>query len=236
MRIDIISIFPDYLAPLGLSLIGKAIDSGTVELFVHDLRDHATGVHRTVDDTVFGGGPGMVMKPEPWAATLDELLEGGPPDTRPILLIPTPSGRHFTQAVADELATSEWLIFGCGRYEGIDGRVAEFYRGLMDVRQVSIGDYVLAGGEAAALVICEAVVRLVPGVVGNASSAPDDSFAAGRCGSALEGPVYTKPASWRGLEVPPVLLSGHHGEIAKYRQQSSAQRTGEYRPDLVEEQ
>jgi len=235
MRIDIISIFPDYLASLRLSLIGKAIDAGTVELFVHDLRDHAVDIHRTVDDTVFGGGPGMVMKPEPWGAMLDAVLESGPFDIRPTLLIPTPSGRTFTQSVADELATSEWLIFACGRYEGIDGRVAQFYRESMDVREVSIGDYVLAGGEAAALVMCEAVVRLVPGVLGNASSAPDDSFATDRSGSALEGPVYTKPASWRGLEVPAVLLSGHHGEIAKFREQSSVQRTSEYRPDLVDD-
>lgn len=235
MRIDIISIFPEYLAALRLSLIGKAIAAGTVQLFVHDLRDHAVDVHRTVDDTVFGGGPGMVMKAEPWGAALDDLLENGPAGVRPTLLIPTPSGRAFTQSVADDLANGAWLIFACGRYEGIDGRIAQFYRESMDVREVSIGDYVLAGGEAAALVICEAVVRLVPGVLGNASSAPDDSFAAERSGSALEGPVYTKPASWRGLEVPPVLLSGHHGEVAKFREQSSAQRTGEYRPDLVED-
>jgi len=235
MRIDIISIFPEYLVALRLSLIGKAIEAGTVDLFVHDLRNYAVDVHRTVDDTVFGGGPGMVMKPEPWGRALDDRLANGPSGTRPTLLIPTPSGRTFTQAVADELATSEWLIFACGRYEGIDGRIAQFYRESMDIREVSIGDYVLAGGEAAALVICEAVVRLVPGVLGNASSAPDDSFAADRSGAALEGPVYTKPATWRGLDVPAVLLSGHHGEIAKYRQHSSVQRTGEYRPDLVEE-
>ena len=235
MRIDIVSIFPEYLAALELSLIGKAVGAGTVELAVHDLRDHAVDVHRTVDDTVCGGGPGMVMKPEPWGAALDELIEIGPVDTRPLLLIPTPSGRLFTQAMADELATEKWLIFACGRYEGIDARVTEFYRKSMDVREVSIGDYVLAGGEAAALAMCEAVVRLVPGVLGNASSAPDDSFAAGRDGAALEGPVFTKPATWRGLAVPPVLLSGHHGEIAKWREESSAQRTGEYRPDLLEE-
>ncbi len=236
MRIDIVSIFPAYLDSLRLSLIGKAIDSGLVELSVHDLREHAVDVHRTIDDTVSGGGPGMVMKPEPWGAALDQLLEAGPPETRPTLLIPTPSGERFTQAVADELATKPWLIFACGRYEGIDARVAQYYAGgSMDVREVSIGDYVLAGGEAATLVMAEAVVRLLPGVLGNAASATDDSFASGRAGAALEGPVYTKPAIWRGLEVPAVLLSGHHGEIARWREAMARQRTSEYRPDLVDE-
>lgn len=233
MRIDIVTIFPDYLAPLHLSLVGKAIQSGTVELHLHDLRDYTHDRHHTVDDTVYGGGPGMVMKPEPWGEALDAVLAGGPLGVRPVLILPTPSGQRFAQPVAAELSGAEWIVFACGRYEGIDARVVQHFAQHMDIRELSIGDYVLAGGEAAVLVICEAVIRLLPGVLGNAESAPDDSFAPDRRGGALEGPVYTKPASWRGLDVPPVLLSGDHGAVAAWRAEQSRARTQANRPDLV---
>lgn len=233
MRIDIVSIFPAYLEPLRLSIVGKAIERGTVELHVHDLRDFTHDKHRTVDDTPFGGGPGMVMKPEPWGEALDHVLAAGPTRQRPTLVLTTPSGSRFDQPAAANLASQDWLVFACGRYEGIDARVVEHYRGAMDVCELSIGDYVLAGGEAAALVIAEATIRLLPGVLGNAQSAPDDSFSPTREGAALEGPIYTKPQSWRGLEVPEVLRSGDHGAIAKWREEQSAKRTHERRPDLT---
>ncbi len=233
MRIDVITIFPEYLAPLGLSLIGKAITNGTVSLHVHDLRDQATDRHRTVDDTVCGGGPGMVMMPTPWGRAIDSVLAAGPQRVRPRLVIPTPSGRSFTAGVAATYAADEWLILACGRYEGIDARVAQYFQAHADVDQVSIGDYVLAGGEAAALVILEAAIRLIPGVLGNNESAKDDSFASGRADGVLEGPVYTKPAVWRGLEVPEVLLSGDHAAIASWRAAAAKQRTARNRPDLL---
>ena len=230
LTIDVVTIFPDYLAPLRQALLGKAIDRGQVALHVHDLRTWTTDVHHTVDDTPYGGGPGMVMLPEPWGQALDTIApEGGP---QPRLIIPTPSGRRFTQDVAAELVAEAWLLFACGRYEGIDARVAEYARSRMHVDEISIGDYVLAGGEAAVLVIAEAVSRLLPGVLGNAASIVDDSFAEGP-GGLLEAPVYTKPAAWRGLEVPPVLLSGNHGEIARWRSEQSRQRTATRRPDLL---
>jgi tRNA (guanine37-N1)-methyltransferase len=161
----------------------------------------------------------------------DEIAPADGPG-QPRLIVPSPSGRRFTQAVAEELAAEKWLLFACGRYEGIDARVTEYASGRMVVDELSIGDYVLAGGEAAVLVIAEAVGRLLPGVLGNAASAVDDSFSAGPAGL-LEGPVYTKPASWRGLDVPAVLLSGNHGEIAKWRRERSVERTRHYRPDLL---
>jgi tRNA (guanine37-N1)-methyltransferase len=227
VRCDVVTIFPDYLAPLRQSLIGKAIERGQIELRVHDLRGWTDDVHRTVDDTPYGGGPGMVMLPEPWGRALDDIApEPGP---QPRLLITSPAGRPFTQAMAHELAAEPWLVFACGRYEGIDARVAEHAATRMRVDEVSIGDYVLAGGEAAVLVIVEAVGRLLPGVLGNADSAADDSFGDGL----LEAPAYTKPASWRGLDVPAVLLSGHHGEIARWRAEQSHQRTEQRRPDLL---
>ena len=232
MRIDVVSIFPDYLAPLRLSLVGKAVDSGLVDLRVHDLRDHTHDRHRTVDDTPYGGGPGMVMKPEPWGEALDAVLEGEP-DRTPRLVVPTPSGRRFTQDVAQEYADDPWLVFACGRYEGIDARVAEHYAGRARVDEVSVGDYVLAGGEAAVLVMVEAAVRLLPGVLGNPVSVVDDSFAPGDMAALLEGPVYTKPPVWRGHEVPPVLLSGDHGRIAAWRREQAEARTAERRPDLL---
>jgi len=230
MRVDIASIFPDYLAPLRLSLIGRAIDDGLIDLRLHDPRDHAHDRHRTVDDAPYGGGPGMIMKPEPWGECLDGLLTA---PGSPVLIIPTPSGIPFTQAMAEELSACDWLVFACGRYEGIDARVAEHYRHRCRVLEVSIGDYVLAGGEAAALVMVEAIGRLLPGVLGNAASAGDDSFGPGQAGL-LEAPSYTRPRSWRGLDVPGVLQSGDHGAVAQWRAEASRQRTRANRPDLLE--
>jgi tRNA (guanine37-N1)-methyltransferase len=231
LTLDVVTIFPNYLAPLRESLVGKAIERGLVDLRVHDLRNWTDDPHRSVDDTPYGGGPGMVMLAEPWGRALDEIA---PPDGpgQPRIIVPTPSGRPFTQVMAADLATERWLLFACGRYEGIDARVIDYARQHMLVDEVSVGDYVLAGGEAAVLVIVEAVCRLLPGVLGNAESAIDDSFSAG-VGGLLEGPVYTKPASWRGLDVPAVLLSGNHGEIARWRRQRSQDRTATRRPDLL---
>ena len=227
MKVDVVSIFPDYLEPLRLSLVGKAIETGIVELGVHDLRSWTHDRHRTVDDTPYGGGAGMVMKPEPWGAALDDL---GAPGARLILL--TPSGRSFTQAVAQELAAEPHLILACGRYEGIDARVAAYAATRMTVDELSIGDYVLSGGEAAALVVIEAVVRLLPGVIGNPNSLTAESHAAAHQGL-LEGPVYTKPPSWRGLDVPDILVSGHHGKIEAWRRDQALSRTRSLRPDLL---
>ena len=231
MRIDLVSIFPDYFAPLSLSLVGKATETGILALGVHDLRDWTHDRHRTVDDTPYGGGAGMVMKPEPWGEALDALVPADGP--RPLLVVPTPAGVPFTQALAHELAARDWLIFACGRYEGIDARVVEHAATRMDVLEVSLGDYVLNGGEVAALAITEAVVRLLPGVLGNPESLVEESHGAELDGL-LEYPVYTKPASWRGLDVPPVLLSGHHGQVATWRLEQSRQRTTDRRPDLIE--
>jgi tRNA (guanine37-N1)-methyltransferase len=231
LTLDVVTIFPDYLAPLRQSLLGKAIGRGQVDVRVHDLRKWTDDVHRTVDDTPYGGGPGMVMRPEPWGRALDELV---PPDCErpPLLVVPTPTGRLFNQQLAAQFAAQPWLLFACGRYEGIDARVVEHAAQRMPVVEVSLGDYVLAGGEAAVLVIAEAVSRLLPGVLGNDQSAYDDSFAAGAAGL-LEAPAYTKPASWRGLDVPPVLLSGNHAEIARWRAERSRERTAARRPDLL---
>jgi tRNA (guanine37-N1)-methyltransferase len=227
MRIDVVTIFPDYLAPLHQSLVGKAIARGDVQLATHDLRQWTDDVHRTVDDTPYGGGPGMVMTPEPWGRALDSLAPPGEPQPR--LIVPTPAGRPFRQVDAVELAGEPWLLFACGRYEGIDARVPEYAAQRMRVDEVSLGDYVLAGGEVAVLVMVEAIARLLPGVLGNEQSAQDDSFSDGL----LEGPAYTKPASWRGLEVPPVLLSGNHGAIERWRAEQSRERTVRVRPDLL---
>lgn len=229
MRIDLISIFPDYFEPLRLSLVGKAVASGLVELGVHDLRQWTHDRHRTVDDTPYGGGAGMVMMPQPWGEALDELV---PADATPTLILPTPSGRLFSQELAVELAAQDWLLFGCGRYEGIDARVAEHAATRMRVLEVSLGDYVLNGGEVAALAMVEAIVRLLPGVLGNPESLAEESHGAELDGL-LEYPMYTKPAQWRGLEVPAVLLSGHHEQVAKWRAEQSRQRTSERRPDLL---
>ena len=229
MRIDVVTIFPEYLAPLDLSLIGKARESGILDVRVHDLRQWTDDPHRTVDDTPYGGGPGMVMRPEPWGRALDAIVTSGGDDVVPLLVVPTPAAPLLTQTMAEELATEPWVIVACGRYEGIDARVVEDARRRMRVQEVSIGDYVLAGGEVAALVILEAVTRLVPGVVGNPASVADDSHSAGL----LEGPAYTRPATWRGLAVPEVLLSGDHGAIEAWRRAAARERTAARRPDLL---
>jgi tRNA (guanine37-N1)-methyltransferase len=237
MRIDVVTIFPEYLEPLNVSLVGKARARGQLDIHLHHLRDWTTDVHRTVDDTPYGGGPGMVMKPEPWGAALDTVVERGAEavgaDAVPTLVVPTPSGRPFTQELAEQLAAEPWLAFAPARYEGIDRRVIEEAAERMPVVETSIGDYVLAGGEVAVLVIVEAVARLLPGVLGNAESHRDDSFAPGAMADLLEGPVYTKPAEWRGRTVPEVLLSGNHGRIARWRREQAFRRTLRMRPDLV---
>jgi tRNA (guanine37-N1)-methyltransferase len=252
VRIDIVTIFPDYfglsaqdgfggVGPLGVSLIGKAGTRGIVDFRVHDLRRWTTDVHHTVDDTPFGGGPGMLMKPDVWGTALDDVLADA---QSPRLVVPTPSGTPFTQEMAAAYAGEPHLVFACGRYEGIDSRVAADARTRMPVDEVSIGDYVLAGGEVAVAVIVEAVCRLLPGVLGNEKSATDDSFggAAGRSepggpgggmAGLLEGPVFTRPRTWRGLEVPPVLLSGDHGAIARWQRDEALRRTAGTRPDLI---
>jgi tRNA (guanine37-N1)-methyltransferase len=231
MKIDVVSIFVEYFQPLRLSLVGKAIEKGIVDLQVHDLRDWTTDRHRTVDDTPYGGGAGMVMRPEPWGLALDALAPG---QTDPRLLVLSPSGQTFTQSLAHELAAERHLIFACGRYEGIDARVVEDAARRMRVDELSIGDYVLGGGEVAAIVVIEAVVRLVPGVVGNPDSLIEESHGAENEGL-LEGPAYTKPPSWRGLDVPEVLLSGHHERIAAWRREQALARTRLRRPELLPE-
>ena len=237
LRIDIVTIFPDYFeSPLGVSLIGKAAARGDIEFGVHDLRRWAGDVHHTVDDVPFGGGPGMVMKPDVWGDALDEVI--GPDAAGARLIVPTPSGVPFTQQTAARYAGQPRLIFACGRYEGIDGRVAVEMRTRMPVDEVSIGDYVLAGGEVATLVMLEAVGRLLPGVLGNACSAGDDSFGgdpgqAGAMRGLLEGPVYTRPRTWRAREVPDVLLSGNHAAIARWRRDMALRRTAAHRADLI---
>jgi tRNA (guanine37-N1)-methyltransferase len=233
VRIDAITIFPEYLAPLDVSLVGKARARGQLDVRVHDLRAWTHDRHHTVDDTPYGGGPGMVMKPEPWGEALDTVLASGGPG-EPLIVVPTPSGTPFTQAVAEELAAQPWLVFTPARYEGIDRRVIDEYAERHELRELSIGDYVLAGGEAPVLVMVEAVARLLPGVLGNAESHRDDSFAPGAMAGLLEGPVYTKPPSWRGREVPEVLVSGHHGRIARWRRDEALRRTSGTRPELIE--
>jgi len=237
LRIDIMTIFPPYFeSPLGVSLIGKAAARGDIEFRVHDLRRWATDVHHAVDDVPFGGGPGMVMKPDVWGDALDEILADVHPSAPARLVVPTPSGVPFTQDLAARYASQSRLVFACGRYEGIDGRVVEAMRANLPVDEVSIGDYVLAGGEAAVLVMVEAIGRLLPGVLGNACSAGDDSFGGGGDPSMrglLEGPVYTRPRTWRGREVPEVLLSGDHAAIARWRRDMALRRTAAHRPDLI---
>ena len=232
MRIDLVSIFPDYFGPLDLSLPGRAREAGLLDVRTHDLRTWTHDRHRTVDDTPYGGGAGMVMTPGPWGEALDELV---PPGTSPPprLLVLTPSGRRFDQALAEELAAEPWLVLACGRYEGIDQRVVEDAAQRMPVDEVSIGDYVLNGGEAAALVVVEAVVRLLPGFMGNPESLREESHSTGVSPGLLEYPVYTKPPVWRGREVPEVLLSGHHGRVARWRRDEALRRTAERRPDLI---
>ncbi len=224
MRIDVVTIFPDYLDPLRQSLPGKAIEAGIVDVAVHDLRRWTHDVHRSVDDSPYGGGPGMVMKAPVWGEALDEICS---PET--LLVVPTPAGQLFTQGTAQRWGGESHLVFACGRYEGIDQRVMEDAAQWMRVEEVSIGDYVLPGGESAALVMIEAVVRLLPDVLGNPASHQSDSHSDGL----LEGPSYTRPPSWRGLDVPDVLLSGDHAKQAAWRRQQSLDRTRERRPDLL---
>ncbi|PSL01192.1 tRNA (guanine37-N(1)-) methyltransferase [Haloactinopolyspora alba] len=249
MRVDVVTIFPDYLAPLELSLVGKARRAGVLDVRVHDLREWADDRHRTVDDTPYGGGAGMVMKPDVWGEALDDVVASGTatpddgaatpddgvatPDDgrRPRLVVPTPSGRRFDQACAHEFAAEPWLVFACGRYEGIDERFVDDAANRIPVTEVSIGDYVLNGGEVAALVVVEAVARLLPGVVGNPDSLVEESHGVD---GLLEYPVYTKPPSWRGLDVPDVLLSGHHGKVARWRRDEALRRTAQRRPDLID--
>ncbi|MFZ4896171.1 tRNA (guanosine(37)-N1)-methyltransferase TrmD [Plantibacter sp. Mn2098] len=228
MRIDIVTIFPAFFDVLDISLLGKARQTGLIELGVHDLRDHTHDRHRTVDDTPYGGGAGMVMKPEPWGEAMDDIL-GDDSEDDPIVIFPSPAGEVFTQAMARELAEEQHLVFGCGRYEGIDHRVFEHTAARARVRLVSLGDYVLNGGEVAVMAMIEAIGRLVPGVVGNPESLVQESHEDGL----LEYPSYTKPSAWRGLDVPPVLLSGNHGAIAAWRREQQLIRTREVRPDLL---
>ena len=226
MRIDAISIFPDYFSALELSLFGKARDKGLIEFHAHDLRSWTEDKHKTVDDSPYGGGAGMVMMPEPWGKALDDVAKA---DSRPVVVFTTPAGKPFTQAMAQELSNASHIVFACGRYEGIDQRVVEHAKGFADVREISIGDYVLNGGEVAAIVMIEAITRLLPGFMGNAESIVEESHSDGL----LEYPSYTKPSEWRGMKVPDVLLSGHHAEIEKWRKEQQVIRTRENRPDLL---
>lgn len=224
MKIDIVTIFPAFFDVLDVSLIGKALDKNLVEISVHDLRDGTTDPHRSVDDTPYGGGAGMVMSPEPWGVVLDRLLT-----TDSVLVVPSPAGRLFTQAQAKELAQAGHLVFACGRYEGIDQRVIEHYSQSHTVLELSLGDYVLNGGEVAVVAMVEATLRLVPGVIGNPESLIEESHEEGL----VEYPSYTKPRTWRGIEVPEVLLSGHHEQIRQWRHEQSVARTQRMRPDLL---
>lgn len=225
MKIDVVTIFPEYLEPLRAALLGRAIERGLISVDVHDLRTWTYDVHRAVDDAPYGGGPGMVMKPQVWGEALDAVA----PDTAR-LVVPTPAGRPFTQALAHEYADEGHLVFACGRYEGIDQRVIDDAARRMPVDEVSIGDYVLVGGEAAVLVMVEAAVRLLPGVLGNPTSAQEDSFQDGL----LEGPCYTRPEVWRELAVPEVLRSGNHALIERWRRDQALKRTHARRPDLLD--
>lgn len=261
MKLDIVTIFPDYLQPLRQALLGKAIENNLVQFTVHDLRQWAQDVHKSVDDSPYGGGPGMVMKPSIWGEALDDIAyqqgkavdaeqldtamahkrnmllckeqgEDNGKDTQeyPLLIVPTPAGIPFTQELAAQWSQEEHIVFACGRYEGIDQRVIEDAKNRYRVVEVSIGDYVLIGGEVATLVISEAIIRLIPGVLGNASSHQEDSFQDGL----LEGPCYTRPQKWRGLEVPPVLLSGNHAKVDSWRREQSLIRTKQRRPELLD--
>jgi tRNA (guanine37-N1)-methyltransferase len=229
MRIDAVSIFPDYFQALDLSLLGKARQSGLIQFQAHDLRDFTFDKHRTVDDTPYGGGAGMLMKPEPWGLALDQILQA---ETDATIIFTSPAGEVFNQSLAYELAQENRIVFACGRYEGIDQRVVDYAATKGKVRLISIGDYVLNGGEVAAIAMTEAIVRLIPGVIGNAESLIEESHSGE---GLLEYPSYTKPAVWRGLEVPPVLLSGNHAAIAKWRHEQQVERTKRVRPDLLGE-
>ncbi len=233
MRVDLITIFPEYFSPLKLSLFGKAQEAGIVEVEIHDLRSFTFDKHKTVDDAPYGGGPGMVMSPVAWGEAIEAVLKQA--KTKPVLVVPTPSGKVFNQEMALQLASYDHLVFINGRYEGIDSRVVEHYQQsgqFSDVIEVSIGDYVLAGGEVAALVILEATSRLINGVIGNEDSVTNDSFAPGEMHNLLEGPIYTRPPSWQGLDAPEVLLSGDHAKIAQWRKDEALKRTRKFRPEL----
>jgi tRNA (guanine37-N1)-methyltransferase len=231
VRIDIVTIFPEFFSVLDVSLLGKARKAGVIDLGVHDLRDFTYDRHRTVDDTPYGGGAGMVMKPEPWGEALDSILYASElRETDPVLIFPSPAGEVFTQAIAQELSAEQHLVFGCGRYEGIDQRVIDYSATRGRVRLLSLGDYVLNGGEVASMAMIEAIGRLIPGVVGNPESLIEESHSDGL----LEYPSYTKPPAWRGLEVPPILLSGNHGAIAQWRHEQQLERTRAVRPDLLQ--
>lgn len=231
MHIDVVTIFPEFFDVLELSLLGRARERGIIELGVHDLRDFTRDRHRTVDDTPYGGGAGMVMRPEPWGEALDAILpDTTHPDAGPIVIFPSPAGQVFSQPLARELAQAGHLVFACGRYEGIDQRVVEHTASRARVLELSLGDYVLNGGEVAAVAMIEAIARLVPGMVGNPESLTEESHEDGL----LEYPSYTKPASWRGLDVPEVLLSGNHGAIAAWRREQQLERTRRVRPDLLD--
>jgi tRNA (guanine37-N1)-methyltransferase len=226
VRIDAITIFPDYFNALDLSLLGKAREKNLIDLHVRDLRDFTFDKHKTVDDSPYGGGAGMLMKPEPWGLAFDEIL---PADGNCTVIFTSPAGEQFKQATAHELAELDHIVFACGRYEGIDQRVVDYAQTKANVRLISLGDYVLNGGEVAALAMVEAIARLIPGVIGNAESLIEESHSDGL----LEYPSYTKPASWRGLDVPEVLTSGNHAAIAAWRQEQQVERTKRVRPDLL---
>jgi tRNA (guanine37-N1)-methyltransferase len=225
MRIEAISIFPQFFDVLDISLLGKAKAQDLLEVKIHNLRDFTDDKHRTVDDTPFGGGAGMLMKAEPWGLALDSVVS-----SETIVIFPTPAGELFKQVTAQELSVAKHLVFACGRYEGIDQRVVDYAASKASVRLVSLGDYVLNGGEVAAVAMIEAIARLIPGVIGNAESLAEESHSEGL----LEYPSYTKPANWRGLEVPEVLLSGNHAEIAKWRKAKALERTQKVRPELLD--
>ena len=225
MRIDAISIFPQFFDVLDISLLGKAKAQDLLEVKIHDLRDFTDDKHRTVDDTPFGGGAGMLMKAEPWGQALDSVMTA-----ETIVIFPSPAGELFKQATAQELSKAKHLVFACGRYEGIDQRVVDYATSKAKVRLVSLVDYVLNGGEVAAVAMIEAIARLIPGVIGNADSLTEESHSDGL----LEYPSYTKPSTWRGLEVPEVLLGGNHAEIAKWRKAKALERTQQVRPELLD--
>lgn len=227
MKIQAVTIFPEFFDVLDISLLGKAQENNVIEFSAVNLRDYTHDKHKTVDDSPYGGGAGMLMKPEPWGEALDELLAK---DGSTVLVVPTPAGELFSQELATELASKDHLVFACGRYEGIDQRVFDWAESRSDLRLISLGDYVLNGGEVAALAIIEAVARLIPGVIGNADSLIEESHSSGL----LEYPSYTKPAIWRDLEVPEVLRSGNHAEIARWRKEQALERTKRIRPDLLD--
>ena len=226
MKIDAISIFPEFFDVLEISLLGKAQEAGLMSFEAHNLRDFTHDRHKTVDDTPYGGGAGMLMKPEPWGEAFDKIIG----KDRPVVIFTSPAGRPFNQELARELSQREHLVFACGRYEGIDQRVVDYAGTIAEVHETSIGDYVLNGGEVAAVAMIEAIARLIPGVIGNNESLAEESHNDGL----LEAPSYTKPQNWRGLEVPEILLSGHHAEIEKWRKAQALERTKQNRPDLLE--